>query len=140
MPKNKIKAIFFDLDDTLIDHAQASRDAVEMLRARHLERMPPDQAARLWEDGYALHFDRYVKGELSYQEQRRERIRDLFGNPLLTDTAADGYFREYYGGYLSSCALFPDVRPFLKDHEHYVLGLVTNGQGGQEIPALLAGS
>jgi 8-oxo-dGTP diphosphatase len=71
-------------------------------------------AMRLWEDGYARHFDRYVRGELTYQEQRRERVRDLFGSPLLTDPAADGYFREYYEGYLRSCALFPDVRPFLK--------------------------
>jgi putative hydrolase of the HAD superfamily len=127
-----IKAILLDLDDTLIDHAQASRDAVERLRERHLERTSPDEAASLWEDGYARHFDRYVRGELSYQEQRRERIRDLFASPLLADAAADGYFREYYGEYLRACALFPDVRPFLKRHEGYALGVVTNGQGGQQ--------
>jgi putative hydrolase of the HAD superfamily len=132
MKPGKIKAILLDLDDTLIDHAQAARDGVEMLRARHLQRMPPAEAAGIWEAGYARHFDRYVRGELSYQEQKRERIRDLFGNPLLTDAAADVYFRGYYEGYLRSCALFPDVRPFLERHRGYPLGLVTNGQGSQQ--------
>lgn len=48
----------------------------------------PEEAEALWEQGLRENFPRYLKGEISFQEQRRGRIRAMFSNPALTDAEA----------------------------------------------------
>src|SRR5690625_3143292 len=77
MPNNPAPpaAICFDLDDTLIDDAGASSAGLRavMERIGH----PDFGAARsLWDVQTEVSFGAFLRGELSLDQQRRERIRD----------------------------------------------------------------
>src|SRR5579872_802266 len=66
--------ILFDIDGTLIDHDAAEVIAIAALRGKieHIE----DAAGflRRWRSAFELHYSRYLAGELSIQQQRRERF------------------------------------------------------------------
>ena len=69
-------AICFDLDDTLIDDTGASSAGLHAL----MERLghPDFGAARsLWDVQTEISFSAYLRGRLSLEQQRRERVRAL---------------------------------------------------------------
>jgi putative hydrolase of the HAD superfamily len=104
--------VLFDIDGTLIDHDAAEAIAVAALRGRM--ECAEDAAAFLlrWRRAFERHYDRYLAGELSIQQQRRERFREVF-DPNLSDTAADQQSTLYVGEYLAACELYSDVKPAL---------------------------
>lgn len=77
---NPIKAVFFDLDDTLFDHLHSTRaglqavcEAYPILRQRSIDMLFADYTRLLDE----VHL-RVLQGELSIDEARRERFRRFF--------------------------------------------------------------
>ncbi|WP_103502693.1 MULTISPECIES: HAD family hydrolase [Streptomyces] len=111
-----IRAVLWDIDDTLFDYSGAERAGV----LRHLAaeglltdgaETPEDAAAR-WRRLMEHHYARFVRGELSIQEQRRERARGFLGSAL-PDTEADAWFARYQERFEAAWALFPDVVPVL---------------------------
>jgi putative hydrolase of the HAD superfamily len=120
--------IFFDVDDTLIDHRGAERSAAALFY-RHFR----DTWAGLdeesfyigWHDAAERHFAAYNAGECSYQDQRRRRIREFFGSTL-SDREADDRFAVYLTGYEAHWALFPDVLPCLDMLGGQTLGIISN--------------
>jgi putative hydrolase of the HAD superfamily len=120
--------IFFDVDDTLIDHSTAEREAALLFYRRfrdHLKGLDDASFCMRWHAAAERHFAAYNAGECSYQEQRRRRIREFLG-PALSDQAADELFTVYLVNYEASLAPFPDALPCLDALRERQLGIISN--------------
>lgn len=132
--------IFFDLDDTLLDHRAAARFAAERFYEVFAATLPFSRSdflavwARLAEKYVSAHF----RGEMGWEEQQRSRIRELFkeAEPDLSDDEADRRFAVYAEAYEQGWTLFPDVVPALEALYGQRLGIITNGSVRQQIRKL----
>ncbi|MFD9728739.1 HAD family hydrolase [Streptomyces sp. NPDC059072] len=123
-----IRAVLWDIDDTLFDYTGA--DAAGL--ARHLEVEgiaerygTPAEALALWRRITDRHWARFAAGEGTFQGQRRDRVREFLGRPVMTDGQADAWFDQYVAHYKAAWTVFPDVVPVLDalavDYRHGVL-------------------
>lgn len=88
-----LRAVLFDVDDTLVDHTGAQRQAI-LAQLRRVGMPDTEEQARRWAQIEWRHYTRYLDGELTLVEQRRERVRDMLG-VRLADAAADVWFAGY---------------------------------------------
>src|SRR5688500_19012295 len=126
--------VFFDLDDTLLDDIGAQAVYLAQLQAAWRAHLPhPDAAAfcTAWRAALDHHFERHLRGELSFVEQRRQRIRDVFQAPL-SDDDCDARTRGFLAAYEANWRLFDDVIPALDALAHRPLGVITNGLEPQQ--------
>lgn len=89
---SRLKMIFFDIDGTLVDHKGAERVAAFAFQRAHGEVFPesPEDFAARWHLVAEKHLRRHLVGEISFQGQRRARLRELFSHhSALTDEEAD---------------------------------------------------
>ncbi len=134
-----LRAVLFDLDGTLMDH-DAARDAGF---AAHL----PEHGALAeeWLRLESVHYDAYAAGRISFQEQRRRRVRGIhaaMGQAEPDDDACDAWFAAYLAHYRGRWAAFDDVVPALDAlataQPQLALGIVTNGEGEPQRAKLAA--
>ncbi|MGV4988268.1 HAD family hydrolase [Streptomyces sp. NRAIS4] len=122
-----IRAVVWDVDDTLFDYTTADREgmrahlAAEGLLAGYDS---PEQALLQWREITDIQWARFASGEVDFVTQRRDRTRVFVGQEL-TDAEADAWFARYLVHYEASWSLFPDVLPALEalaaSHRHAVL-------------------
>ena len=122
-----IRAVVWDVDDTLFDYTSADREgmrahlAVEGLLAGYDS---PEQALVRWREITDRQWARFSVGEVSFEGQRRDRVR-VFLDADLTDAECDAWFQRYIGHYEAAWSVFPDVLPALEalstSHRHAVL-------------------
>ncbi|MFF1464994.1 HAD family hydrolase [Streptomyces sp. NPDC058330] len=110
-----IRAVLWDIDDTIFDYSGADRTG---MRA-HLERegFPEgyaslERALDAWKAITDVQWARFAAGEVDFQGQRRERVREFLGR-WLSDGEADAWFGRHAAHYEAAWALFPDVLPVL---------------------------
>jgi putative hydrolase of the HAD superfamily len=77
-----------------------------------------------------------LAGELSIQQLRRERFREVL-DLNLSDAAADGLSASYIDQYLAACELYSDVKPALAQLASYPMGIISNGERSQQLHKLL---
>lgn len=123
--------ILFDLDDTLLDHTFAFDAATTAVHRISGVAISSDEFARRWSASHRRNFDRYLSRELTYEEQRRARVRETVDSRL-DDAEADRIFDHYLAAYESSWRLFGDVLPCLNALAGARLGVITNGQPLQQ--------
>ncbi len=133
--------VFFDVDDTLIDHHGAAEAGARALYRRHADRLAAalmeDEFLARWHQAAERHFAAFAAGECSYQEQRRRRIRDLFGT-WLSDDQADALFAVFLAEYERNWTLFPDVLPCLDALQGETLGVISNNSTAATVSKLRA--
>ncbi|AYF98289.1 HAD family hydrolase [Protaetiibacter intestinalis] len=127
-----IRAVLFDLDDTLFAH----RESVEAGIHAHRSTLGGELAAADRASEYARwsaleeeHYHRYLAGELDYLGQRRARARG-FVAPYgieLDDEAAEAWFEQYRAHYETSWRLHDDAAACLAAIAPRTLGIITNG-------------
>ncbi|MFE2419304.1 HAD family hydrolase [Streptomyces hokutonensis] len=122
-----IRAVVWDVDDTLFDYTGADRAAMrEHLTAEGLLDGHGSLAEALerWRVATEFHWARFSAGEVTFEGQRLDRVRHFLDREL-TDAEADDWFRRYKTHYETAWALFPDVLPVLDtlaaSHQHAVL-------------------
>ncbi|WP_367320610.1 HAD family hydrolase [Streptomyces sp. HUAS ZL42] len=122
-----IRAVVWDVDDTLFDYSTADRVGMgQYLLAEGLldGYETVEQAVAYWREITDRQWARFSAGEISFEGQRRDRVRMFLGLDL-TDGEADDWFRRYMRHYEAAWALFPDVLPVLDtlatSHRHAVL-------------------
>ncbi|MFE3635657.1 HAD family hydrolase [Streptomyces sp. NPDC059168] len=123
-----IRAVVWDVDDTLFDYTTADREGMrahlvaEGLLAGHGS---PERALARWREITDLQWARFAAGEVDFVTQRRDRARVFLDRPELTDDEADDWFQRYVRHYEAAWSLFPDVLPVLDalaaSHRHAVL-------------------
>jgi putative hydrolase of the HAD superfamily len=131
-----LRAVLFDLDDTLFAH----RSAVDAAILAHLAATgspAADPAAVLvrWRALEEHHYHRYLHGEIGYLEQRRARAADLMaehGRPPLGVEDADAWWMAYLRKYRNAWRLHDDAIPCLDALAGAVpgmrFGIITNGE------------
>jgi putative hydrolase of the HAD superfamily len=133
----EIRAVLFDLDNTLFDHSTSARAGLEAF-LQHLGTASTDELARAWFQLEQTTYDRFLAHELSFHEQRRERLRQflpLTGRAVpATDRLLDGLFDVYLQNYQTAWAAFPDAGPALQSlHDgDMTVGVITNGNHRQQ--------
>ncbi|MFI5805405.1 HAD family hydrolase [Streptomyces sp. NPDC051561] len=122
-----IRAVLWDIDDTLFDYTGA--DTTGMSRHFEAEGLPDgydtaEEALRRWRELTTLHWGRFAAGESTFEEQRRDRIRDFLGAEM-ADAAADEWFARHVTHFEAAWALFPDAVPVLDalagEYRHAIL-------------------
>ncbi len=123
-----IRAVVWDVDDTIFDYASADREGMR----RYLGEvgLPAGiagvgEALLRWKELTTAHWARFAAGECDFTGQRRDRVRDFTGRPAMTDDEADAWFAGHVTHYEAVWSLFPDTVPALDllaaDYRHAVL-------------------
>jgi len=127
-----IRAVLFDLDDTLFAHRESVEAGIHAHRAAlggaFATAEPASEFAR-WNALEEQHYHRYLAGEIDYLEQRRARAR-AFVAPYgveLDDEAALRWFADYTNHYRVSWILHGDVHACLAAIAPRTVGIITNG-------------
>lgn len=133
-----IRAILFDLDETLFDH----RRAVAHAATRWTESVCPGhellpETPALWLDLEDKHLPAWHTGQCSFAEQRRRRLREFCRRLGLPEPAdPDAAFADFLTHYESAWAAFPDVPETLEAlaarADAPMLGVLTNGAPAQQ--------
>jgi putative hydrolase of the HAD superfamily len=126
--------VFFDLDETLLDDTGAKRAYLPQLFVAWRDRLPHCNESDFddaWRTALDFHFERHLRGELTYVQQRRERMRDVF-RARLSDEVCDDLTQEFLRIYEANWRLFDDVIPVLDALRHRPLGVITNGLEQQQ--------
>lgn len=135
--RSSIRVMLFDLDDCLMAHSRAV--AIGLGRARTEAGgaiADADDAGELrrWHYLEEHHYGRWLRGEIDFIEQRRERVRGFLAPFGMTPSSPDealAWFDRYMLGYRASWSLFDDVLPALDALEVAVpgirFGVITNG-------------
>ncbi|WP_329540304.1 HAD family hydrolase [Streptomyces sp. NBC_01358] len=110
-----IRAVLWDIDDTIFDYSGADR--VGMRKHLETEGLPGgyaslEQALDAWKAITDVQWARFAAGEVDFQGQRRERVRAFLGR-WLSDGEADSWFGRHAGHYEAAWELFPDALPAL---------------------------
>ncbi|MER5463877.1 HAD family hydrolase [Streptomyces sp. NPDC002668] len=122
-----IRAVLWDVDDTIFDYASADR--VGMRRHLKAEGLPDGydsvgQALDSWREITELQWARFADGETDFQGQRRDRVRSFLRTEL-SDADADAWFEGHVAHYEAAWSLFPDTVPVLDmlagEYRHAVL-------------------
>jgi putative hydrolase of the HAD superfamily len=127
-----IKAIIFDLDDTLFDHRGSSRLALSKLKNSHscfdavtLDEIEKKHLEMLEE----IHINKVLTGLMTVPEARIERIRSLF---RLANFDADDFQVEKSAAYYKSCyesswQSVPGAKELLQTlKKKYKIGVISN--------------
>lgn len=134
-------AVGFDLDGTLFDHRGAAVDAVDTL-VREFDQSPSDELRQLWFAAEDDHFERWRAGLISFQEQRRNRLRVFLSAigvavpPRAVEL--DRLFDCYLSAYRAAWRPYPDVIDQLRAlrRDGIAVGVLTNGNHEQQIDKL----
>jgi putative hydrolase of the HAD superfamily len=132
-----VSAVGFDLDGTLFDHQGASADAVDAFVAA-FGVTPSVELRRRWSAIEDEQFARWRAGQVTFQEQRRRRLRAFLpGIGVAVPSEEDGLdalFDRYLEGYRAAWRPFPDSVEVLSRlvAGGYCVGILTNGDDRQQ--------
>jgi putative hydrolase of the HAD superfamily len=124
-----VRAVLFDVDDTLVDYSTAERRGIlDYLAELGVPAADRPAAAAYWNAVQEQEFARYLAGELSFagqQDARAVAMNGWLGRPAPADPAA--WFRGYRRHYLAAMRPFDDVADCLRVlAASAVLGVVSN--------------
>lgn len=133
-----IKFVFFDLDETLIDIKKAQNKAIKTL----FEKFKFNKSTKLedfikkWDELTDYHYKFYTNKQISYEEQRKRRVVDLFKfyNIDLEQNPIDVY-EIYLREFENAWSVFDDVPESLNilKNNKFELGLISNGDYSQQV-------
>ena len=125
-----IKAVFFDLDETLCDSDTAWHIAVKETFQRlckHAPNVSEKAVTEAWTTVHQKLFQQLNAGKCSMAEVRDSRFQCLFKElGLPTDKVMEELSDFFCSRYLASLRLYDDV-PVLEELHAYHVGIITNG-------------
>lgn len=138
-----IRAIGFDLDNTLFDHRKAATRALELLvEEKGWNYASSTSVGSEWHRLEDLYFAQYVAGTLTLIEHRRARMRNFLTSTdaLIEERNLDALWDDYLRHYSNSWIAYPDVMSVLGNLKEsgYKLAVLTNGQQAQQEAKLAA--
>src|ERR1700746_389437 len=111
-----MRPILLDLDDTLVDDQGSTAVAFDAFVEAHRALLYDRDVAGLlneWRTVFVKHWMRHERGEISFLDQRRARVREFLGKNLI-DAEADEALLPYLRAYEASWQLLPGVKEFLE--------------------------
>ncbi|WP_293935910.1 HAD family hydrolase [Iodobacter sp.] len=135
-----MQAILLDLDDTLIDEKNASRQAFLSFIAENSSRFAAQDQQDLFNQWRTLsqkYWLQFEQGEISFQNMRRQRLRAFLAEPL-ADSAADAIISAYLKVYQASWQVLPEVADFLVLSKDIPKAIISNGDREQQLQKITA--
>ena len=126
--------IFFDIDETLFDNFSAQDSAAKKFFGVFPELQSlfsESNFPKIWADTTEKHLQFFFEYKISFQQQRRNRIKEIFRKNF-SDEEADKIFTVYLSLYEESWQLFQDLIPCLNALAHLKLGIISNGDRSQQ--------
>lgn len=132
--------MLFDVDGTLVDHDGALREGlIGWLTDKQLATKEQclDGLVGLWDDVAERHFPAFRAQEITFQEQRRRRLREFLPHlglraEHLSDAALNRTFEDYLEHYEAAWRAYDDVAPCLASLRHVRLAVLSNGDQAQQ--------
>jgi len=127
-------AILFDLDDTLLDDLAAKQHYMPKLynHFKNIIKHPELTFYAKWKEAVPKYHKMYTDGIMTFEQQRKERVRDSFGNADISDSIVsdvvktfDQYFKEGWKPFYNTL----DILEYFKQED---LGIITNGSSKQQ--------
>lgn len=125
----RVRAVLFDLDDTLLDHrGAADGGAWAWLSARADWTLDEGATIELWRSVEEIWFTKFERGEVGFLDQRRGRVRHVLDREL-SDNEADAEFTGYIDAYRARWQGFADAIPAVERciAAGYDVAVLTNG-------------
>ncbi len=129
-----IKTLLLDLDGTLFDDKAAMAEATKAFFLAHEKALNGetfDVFFQRWCSIADKCWARFLSGELSFEGQRRERVREVLGQEV-SDAEADEAFGPHHDAYENTWGCYADVTEFLQRTKNLRKITVTNGQRDQQ--------
>lgn len=139
--RKPLRAVGFDLDGTLFDQRRSAEAGLDAF-LRMLGVAPSPRSRLTWFAAEELHFERWRAGEITFQEQRRERLRTVLPHlglePPADVAGLDELFDSYLTAYRRAWRPFPDSVRLLTTLRSAGLrvGVLTNGTEEQQLDKL----
>ncbi|MEI9907662.1 MAG: HAD family hydrolase [Actinomycetota bacterium] len=132
-----IRAVGFDLDNTLFNHTKAAGLGVSSLLAEKNWVLPVGtDVTHQWNVFERQYFDQYLLGNYTLQEHRRARMRSFIGlvGISASESELNDLWDEYLVHYSNSWIAYDDVHSTLKELQGLgiKMGVITNGQQSQQ--------
>lgn len=142
MPRRTFDAVVLDLDGTLVDHDAAVVAALQAWLPT-MGATTSDHLVTAWRAAEQQHFARWRAGEISFAEQRRNRLRDFLPRveqPVGRDDDLDELFGDFLRHYEAAWRCYDDVGDTLDvlAHHHVPVAVLTNGSDAQQGAKLAA--
>ncbi len=127
---NTISFIYFDLDDTLIDHKNAQDRALLDVWSQYPQMQQIEPLEFVTEYGATNHrlWEAYRNSEVTQRELRRLRFEDTFQRLGISSVDWREIDKVYMDCYSRHWDWIPDARKaFVRISEQYPVGIMTNG-------------
>jgi putative hydrolase of the HAD superfamily len=114
-----VEGVLFDIDDTLVDLERAMGHTLQSIPDPALDHLSDDDWARykaLYTTDPQRHYDRFLAGELTFQEQRVHRVRHaraVFTPEPFLGHVAEAWVRAYEHTLPLHFRAYDDVMPLL---------------------------
>jgi len=132
--------IFFDIDGTLMDHKGAELEGVKKFYNKYKfnEVTEFETFKKIWVDASNRNFNKYLNKEFSFEEQRANRIIEIFKEFNIDISYEDALkkFDDYLVAYEESWSAYDDVIPALEALNGEKLGIISNGDHQQQLMKL----
>lgn len=138
-----IRAIGFDLDNTLFDHTEAAAKAMRrLIQEKNWKYFGDTSIGAEWHRVETLYFSQYAAGIMTLVEHRRARMRVFLDSTDATIKAQelDELWNAYLVHYAKSWVAYPDAHESLTELKASGLkmAVLTNGQQAQQEAKLKA--
>lgn len=136
-----IKVVFFDINDTLVNHSHAQNIAISRM-ATFLPENNEVEFIRIWKELAKRHWELFEKKKISFEEQRSKRIESVWSHfkIKLTSRQIDQYVNHYVAYYEQALSVNPSLKIFLEllQENHIPAGIISNGYGALQRSRLKA--
>jgi HAD superfamily hydrolase (TIGR01549 family) len=125
-----IKAIFFDLDDTLHDHLQPFSAAFKVIFPAYYKSISIEKVYKGFREASDLLWEIYSQHKINLTELRIQRVIDALENFDINISNEQALrFQKRYAWQLKHVELFPEIPELLTllRNKGYQLGIITNG-------------
>ncbi len=127
-----MRAVLFDLDDTLYDHLFAARSGLAAMQARTsaLQTVPLERLEEIYSDSLETIHHLLLRGEVSQTEARVRRMQEVFGHfdVALDDAEALDRYTRFRRDYDEACRVVEGSHEVLRALQRWGLrlGVITN--------------
>ncbi len=136
-----IKAVFFDINDTLINHSLAQEIAIRKMSAL-IPKQKQVNFTKIWRKTAKRYWKLFEKGKITFEEQRIQRIAFVWNyfKAKLTPQQLNQYANYYVAYYEQTLLVNPTLKVFLEllQTNHIPAGIISNGYGALQRSRLKA--
>lgn len=132
-----IKVVFFDIDNTLLDHSGAHRMAGLEMHKKYFPSVPKEKFLQIWSESTNKYWEAYEAGKISFEDQQVERVINVWSQLGINVDSAEArrLFDIYSGFYENEWKAFEGM-PQLLNRIAVKMGILTNGARTQQMKKL----